>query len=81
MQRNRAEQAVEVTSIVGYERADGSLGQMFIGATDNPLAYAQAVRMAVEDARADGGRHIVVQLIEQPSGRIISALYAREERV
>jgi hypothetical protein len=70
---------MEVSTVVGFERADGSLGRVFVGTCDSPALYAAAVRTAVAEARADGGRHIVVKLIEQPSGRIISAVYARPD--
>jgi hypothetical protein len=49
-----------VAGLLGASRApDGSLGRLFIGACDDPGAYAEA--------RADGGRHIVVKLIEAES--------------
>lgn len=75
---NETLRAKEVETIVGYERADGTFGRMWVGATDSAVAYGEAVRTAVAEARRDGGRHIVVKIIEQPGGRIVSALYARE---
>lgn len=72
---------METTTIVGYERADGSTGRIFVGACAGLDAYAGGVSTAVEEARRDGGRHIVVKVIEQPGGRILSAVYARDGKL
>jgi hypothetical protein len=67
-----------IVSSVGYERGDGSLGRYFIGQCASIDAYAAAVSTAVAEARADDGHHLVVQITEAPSGRLISALYVPE---
>jgi hypothetical protein len=71
----------ETQTEVRFERSDGSIGQFFVGACDHPENYAQAVRTAVAEARRENGRHIVVNIIDAASREILSAIYARDDRL